>query len=44
VARVAEETKHTRRQFSTVMDRERKTFAKEIDAEESIISKHSSRT
>lgn len=44
MARVAEETKHTRRQFNTAMDRGRNKFAKQKDAEESIISKHSLRT
>lgn len=44
VARVAEKTKHTRRQFNTVMDRGRRKFAKQKDAEESIINKHFLRT
>lgn len=34
VAEVAEETKHARRQFNTVMDRGRMKFAKQNDAEE----------
>lgn len=41
VARVAEETKSTGREFNTVVSRGRKKFAKQRGADEYVISKHS---
>lgn len=38
MARGAEESKHTKRQFKAVMDGRRKIFAKQKDAEESVIA------